>query len=88
MPDSVPGNPFAHSFMELVGRMRNPQAAIVSSAERALEAEAIVYACLESALAGAPVAVADIVAGRVHAYEDTVWSARDKAAALDLTKLT
>jgi UDP-N-acetyl-2-amino-2-deoxyglucuronate dehydrogenase len=88
VPDNVPGNPFAHSFMELVARVRDPHAAIVSSAERALEAEAIVYACLESALSGSPVAVSDIVSGRLHAYEDTVWSARDRAAGLDMTKLT
>jgi predicted dehydrogenase len=88
VPAAIPGNPFAHSYMELLDRMRDPGSPVVSSAERALEAEAIVYACLESAHTGAPVAVADIVSERVHAYEDTVWAARGKAAAMDMTRLT
>jgi hypothetical protein len=36
----------------------------------------------------APARVADIISGHASRYEQTVWSARDQAARLELNKLT
>ncbi len=85
---AAPENAFAHSFLELTRLMRDPNAAVVSTAQRALEAEAIVYAALESAHTGQPVAIADILSGNAHVYEDTVWAQRDVFRVSDLNKFT
>ena len=79
---------FAHSFLELTQLMNDPKASVISTAARALEAEAIVYASLESAHIGQPVAVADVLSGKRHAYEDTVWAAKDALQAAKLGRFT
>jgi hypothetical protein len=48
----------------------------ISSGEQALEALAMVYACLEAATTGRPTMVADVLSGVAHAYEDTIEAAR------------
>ena len=88
VPPEVPQDCFAHSYYELVQRMSNPSAAVVGDPRRAMEAEAIVYACPESAMTGREVAVADILSGRACSYEATVWQARDRIAGVDLNRLT
>ena len=86
--DDIPDDPFAHSLDELIRRVEDPAHPLVGDPLRALEAEAIVYACLESAHTGAPVAVAEILDGSQHQYEDTVWAAERAARGLDLSRLT
>ena len=85
---AAPENAFAHSFLELTQLMRDPKAPIISTAARALEAEAIVYASLESAHAGKAVFVADVLSGQHHTYEDTVWAAQDSVRAKNLDRFT
>ncbi|MEX0652627.1 MAG: Gfo/Idh/MocA family oxidoreductase [Phycisphaeraceae bacterium] len=84
----IPDNPFAHSYQELLNRFDDPQAFVVGDPRRAIEAEAIVYACLESAHTGAAVRVADVIDGRADSYEQTVWAARDAALAMNMHALT
>ena len=69
-PDMVRGG-FAHSYLELADVIERGAPAI-ASAECGAEALAVVYAALESSTVGRPVKVADVHAGRAHAYEDTV----------------
>ncbi|GMK45181.1 Gfo/Idh/MocA family protein [Paenibacillus glycanilyticus] len=69
-PD-VAENPFAHSYAELREAIVDGKPPI-SSAERGLEALGVVFAALESATIGQPVAVQDILLGHKHAYEDAV----------------
>lgn len=69
-PD-VADDPFAHSYAELWEAIADGKPP-VSSAERGLEALGVVFAALESATIGQPVAVQDILLGHKHAYEDTV----------------
>ncbi|WP_435166009.1 hypothetical protein [Paenibacillus glycanilyticus] len=69
-PD-VAKNPFAHSYAELREAIVDGKPPI-SSAERGLEALGVVFAALESATIGQPVAVQDILLGHKHAYEDAV----------------
>ncbi len=88
LPFTQPADPFAHSFLELMQRLADPKAPIIGSGERALEAEAIVYACLESAHTGEPVAVADILSGKRDSYEQTVWAAHAKILANEMERLT
>jgi predicted dehydrogenase len=85
---TVPDDPFAHSYQELLARMAGDPAPMIGDPQRALMAEAIVYACLESAHTGRPVAVDDIMSGRAEQYEQTVWAARQAALAMDLNRLT
>jgi predicted dehydrogenase len=73
--ERIPEDAFAHSFHELHALITDGREPI-SSGERALEALAIVYACLESSEAGGPVAVADVLSGTAHAYADTIEAAR------------
>jgi predicted dehydrogenase len=73
--ETLPGDSFAHSFKELYALMTEGIPPI-SSGERALEALAVVYACLESSLIGGPVKVKDILTGAATAYEDTIEAAR------------
>ena len=71
----APGNvedPFAHSYVELWEAITESKAPI-SSAEKGLEALSVVFAALESATIGQPVKVQDILNGKKHAYEDTVF---------------
>lgn len=84
----VPDDSFAHSYDELIQRMQNPAAAVVGDPRRAMEAEAMVYACLESAMTGREVAVADVLSGRANAYEATVWEARERIRQMDMNRLT
>ncbi|MDX2055826.1 MAG: Gfo/Idh/MocA family oxidoreductase [Polyangiaceae bacterium] len=88
LPFSQPADPFGHSFLELAQLMQDPKAAVIGSAERALEAEAIIYACLESAHTGEPVAVADILSGKRQSYEATVWALRERLAYDEMNRLT
>jgi hypothetical protein len=69
-------------------RPRRRPAAPVGRPRRALEAEAIVYAALESALTGETVRVADVLTGQANQYEATVWEARRRIESLDVTSLT
>ncbi len=85
---NLPLDPFAHSFLELIQLIRDPKAAVISTPARALEAEAIVYASLESAHTGQPISVAEVLSGQHHAYEDTVWAARDALRAKNLDLFT
>ena len=60
--------------IQLVGKiMRTLDAEPIA---KALEALAVIYACLESATVGQPVSVADVLSGAAHAYEDTIEAAR------------
>ena len=72
---SIPNDAMAHSFGELHA-LATAGTAPVGSGERALEALAVVYACLESSLTGRAVAIADILSGAAHEYEDTIEAAR------------
>lgn len=67
----VTPDPLAHSYVELWDAITGGKAPL-SSAERGLEALAVVFAALESAFTGQPVKVDDILNGDKHAYEDTV----------------
>lgn len=71
----IPENAFAHSYDELLRRQEDWTAPVIGSPERALEAEAVIYACLESALTGAAVRVEDILNGSASRYEEGVWEA-------------
>ncbi len=86
--EHIPTDPFAHSFLELLALMDDEEVEIVGSPRRALEAEAIVYAALESAHIGGPVRVADVLSGRADQYEATVREARRAVETLDMTALT
>jgi len=76
-PNVIRGD-FAHSYLELADAIEHG-APPISSANLATEALCVVFAALESATIGQPVKVADVMAGNVHAYEDTVV---DEMAAL------
>ena len=69
-PDVVRDS-FAHSYLELADAIERG-AAPISSAARGAEALGVVYAALEASTVGRPVKVADVLAGRAHAYEDGV----------------
>ncbi|HBY94743.1 MAG: Gfo/Idh/MocA family oxidoreductase [Ardenticatenaceae bacterium] len=75
--DRIPADPIAHSFGELHALI-TAGAPPLSSGKLALEALAIVYACLEAATTGRPVAVADVLSGAAHTYEDTIEAARQQ----------
>jgi UDP-N-acetyl-2-amino-2-deoxyglucuronate dehydrogenase len=62
---------FAHSYLELADAIERG-APPISSAARGAEALAVVYAALEASTIGRPIKVADVLAGRAHAYEDSV----------------
>lgn len=75
LDEAVPTDPMAHSFLEL-HRLAVDGEAPICTGERALEALAVVYACLEANTIGAPVRVADVLSGAAHSYEDTIDAAR------------
>ena len=85
---TVPEDSFGHSYAELLDRMQQWDRPVVGSPERALEAEAIIYACLESAHTGGEMLVKDIVEGKADQYEQTVWKAFDELGHIPLEKLT
>ena len=58
-------------FVEAVRTRRQPE----STGEDGLRAVALVYAMLESSLAGRPVTMAEILSGAVHEYQDRVEQA-------------
>ena len=60
----------------------------MSSAERGAEALGVVYAALEASTVGHPVRVADVLAGRVHAYEDSVVKEMQALAIQDTASTT
>lgn len=79
--EAIPGDAMAHSFLELhqlITRGTPP----ISSGERALEALAVIYACLESSLANRAVSITDVLSGAVHAYADSIEAARPQWAAI------
>jgi UDP-N-acetyl-2-amino-2-deoxyglucuronate dehydrogenase len=82
LDERIPTDPMAHSFAELHALISAGSAAI-SSGEQALEALAVVYACLEAATTGRPTMVADVLSGAAHAYEDTIEAARSLVAELE-----
>lgn len=73
----IPADPFAHSFQELYGLAAHGSQPI-GSGERALEALAVVYACLEASETGCPVAVRDILNGSAHVFDDLIEAARSQ----------
>jgi len=86
--NSVPEDAFAHSYAELLSRMQQWDRPVIGSPERALEAEAIIYACLESAHTGREIRVQDVIDGKATAYEQTVWKAYEEVGKMSLEKLT
>lgn len=72
---TIPEDAMAHSFLELFSLI-TAQKPPISSGERALEALAVIYACLEAAMVNHPVSVTDVLTGAAHAYEDTIEAAR------------
>ncbi len=88
VPARIPDDPFAHSYLELLDLIDGEATEAVGAPRRALEAEAIVYAALESALTGQSVRVADVLTAKASTYEATVWEARRTIEALDITSVT
>lgn len=84
---AIPNDAMAHSFVELHA-LATAGVAPISSGERALEALAIIYACLESSQTGRTVAVADVLSGAAHAYEDTIEAARPQWADADPARVS
>ena len=84
----IPEDSFAHSYEELLRRVEWWDAPVIGSPERGLEAEAVIYACLESAHTGAVVRVEDMLNGKANRYEETVWQARRELADLPWQRLT
>ena len=82
----IPADPYAHSYTELLARMKNPEAPLVGAPRFAMEAQAVIYACLESSLTGAPVRIDDVLTGTANLYEQTVWSARKALASTELSQ--
>jgi UDP-N-acetyl-2-amino-2-deoxyglucuronate dehydrogenase len=72
---AIPEDAMAHSFLELANLITDDKIPI-SSGERALEALAVIYACLEAATIARPVSIADVLSGAAHAYEDSIEAAR------------
>jgi UDP-N-acetyl-2-amino-2-deoxyglucuronate dehydrogenase len=85
--DSIPGDAMAHSFLELHELITSGKPPI-SSGERALEALAVIYACLEAATTNSPARVADVLSGAAHAYEDTIEAARPTLADLSADRVS
>ena len=80
VPLDIPNDPFAHSYFELLQKIENRQTRIAGDPRLALLAQAVIFACLESALTNRSVAVDDILMGRAMEYEQTIWTARQSAA--------
>ncbi|MGI8998151.1 MAG: Gfo/Idh/MocA family protein [Candidatus Limnocylindria bacterium] len=87
LDEHVPRHPIAHSFAELADLASNGVQPI-GSAGRALEALAIVYACLEAAGRDTAVAVADVLSGAAHTYEDSIVAARSRLASHNPARLS
>lgn len=87
-PPASPTTRFAHSYLELLDLIEGEATEAVGAPRRALEAEAIVYAALESALTGQSVRVADVLTAKANQYEATVCEARRTIEALDMTSVT
>lgn len=85
--DAFPPDAMAHSFLELY-QCITEKALPISSGERALEALAIIYACLEASLTDKPVPVADVLSGAAHVYEDTIEAARPSWVAAQPEKVS
>jgi predicted dehydrogenase len=79
--ERIPADAMAHSFAELHALITDGMPPI-SSGERALEALAVIYACLEAATTGKSARVADVLSGAAHAYEDTIEAARAEVVGL------
>jgi predicted dehydrogenase len=73
--DRHPEDAFAHSFQELHALITDGSPPI-SSGDRALEALAVVYACLESSMVGKPVSVPNLLASGGCEYEASIEAAR------------
>jgi predicted dehydrogenase len=85
--DRVPTDSIAHSFAELHALI-SEGAPPLSSGEKALEALAVVYACLEAATINRPIAVADVLSGAAHAYQDTIEAARAQWVDVDAARVS
>ncbi len=85
--ENLPADAMAHSFLELHQLIAQGKAPL-SSGERALEALAVIYACLEASQTNKNVPVADILSGAAHAYEDTIEAARPQWLAVEPTKVS
>lgn len=85
--DALPEDAMAHSFQELSECVHSGKRPI-GSGERALEALAVIYACLEASTTDRPVRVADILSGAAHAYEDTIEAARPRHASLPAERVS
>ena len=88
VPLDVPNDPYAHSYQELLQKLENRQTRIAGDPRLALLAQAVIFACLESALTNKPTAIDDILMGRATDYEQSIWSARKSAAASPQSNLT
>lgn len=76
---SIPEDPFAHAFALLheqiaSGSVSTPLS--YESGERALEAMAVIFGCLEAATTGRMIDVADVLSGAACSYEDSIEVAR------------
>jgi UDP-N-acetyl-2-amino-2-deoxyglucuronate dehydrogenase len=77
--ENLPGDAMAHSFLEL-HQLITQGAPPISTGERALEALAVIYACLEASMTHQSVRVSDVLSGASHDYEDTIEEARPQWA--------
>lgn len=84
---TIPTNPMAHSFAELRALIVDGTSPICAG-ERALEAMSVVYSCLEASTTGEPTAVADVLSGQAHAYEDTIEAARAQWETVDPSRVS
>lgn len=85
--ESIPDDAMAHSFLEL-HQLASEAIQPVSSGERALEALAVIYACLEASLTGHATSIADILSGAAHRYEDGIEAARPQWADAEPVKVS
>lgn len=76
--ESIPDDPFAHAFAQLQQGITGSGGASASHhpGEAALDAMAVIFACLEAALTGRLIDVADVLSGAACAYEDSIEVAR------------
>lgn len=87
MDAAIPEDAMAHSFLELANLITDHQTPL-SSGERALEALAVIYACLEAATIARPVSIAEVLSGAAHAYEDSIEAARPALAEVEAERVS
>lgn len=84
---TLPADSMAHSFLELQQLVTDGTPPICTG-ERALEALAVIYACLESTTTQASVRVGDVLSGDAHNYEDSVEAARAEWIGFDAAEVS